>query len=398
MHVGRLGRAARNAVFKILQLAHPIGHAADVDKVHGRDVVAGGALADRAAAQGHGGGKVGGRADAAQCAGGVDEQTADGLFKGELAHHRAVARMDGHGVSHALVLQNGNAALTGALPVLLHIVAQHGAELLAGVGVLAGHLGLQRNEHPRVGGDGHACHLGDVGRGLADDLGVHGAVLAQQEAADLGAFLVVEEVGALPPKLRLDLAADAAFGDDALLRGADGAVVKGLGIHHMLDGQRDVRAALDVGGAVARAYADGGIAGGVRCAHHALAACSQDDAHVAMLHQRTAGLDGRFADAADQALGRTCGLRRGTHQLEGRKDAVLCARMRADDDAVAALEGDQGLVHHRGGGVRGGDDGRDHAHGHADLDDALLGQLPKDTYAALIFDGLPADARAQEVL
>ena len=66
------------------------------------------------------------------------------------------------------------------------------------------------------------------------------------------------------------------------------------------------------------------------------------------------------------------------------------AGMRADDDGVAGLEGDQRLVDGGGSGIGGGQNGRHHAHRHADFDDLFFGQFAQDA------DGLHAAHAARQ--
>src|SRR5450756_2794780 len=61
-----------------------------------------------------------------------------------------------------------------------------------------------------------------------------------------------------------------------------------------------------------------------------------------------------------------------------RASALERAGVRADDDGVAGLEGDQGLRHGRGGGIGGGQNGRHHAHRHADLDNLFVGEFAQN--------------------
>ena len=64
--------------------------------------------------------------------------------------------------------------------------------------------------------------------------------------------------------------------DDGLLRGAHRAVVKGLGAENAGHGLFHIRAVVDVGRAVARTHADGGLARGIGGLDHAGAAGSEN--------------------------------------------------------------------------------------------------------------------------
>ena len=156
---------------------------------------------------------------------------------------------------------------------------------------------------------------------------------------------------------------------DGLLGRADHAVVEGLGVDDGVDRQQDVRRVVDDGGDVARADAQRRGAGGVGRVDHARAAGGEDD--VGFLHQNPCHLAGRGADPADDVL-RRAGLDSGLeHDLCRLDGAAFGAVVGADNNAVAGLEGNQGLENGGGGGVRRGDDGAHEAEGLGDLPHAV---------------------------
>lgn len=217
---------------------------------------------------------------AAQCSGRIDQQPGHRLFQGEFPNDAHILAVDGHGVPDAFVLQNLYAAGAGAFPAVLHIKCQDGAELFLGIRIVFPHRSLGRKQYPGPDGDGNARHFGDgLGR-AAHDLGIHRAVGTHDEPAHLFAFLGAHEIATLLLHLSDHLVLDAALRDDALLRGADGPVVKGLAVKNMLDGHGDISGFFDIGRAVAGADTQGRIAGAIRRPHHSLAAGGQDDADM----------------------------------------------------------------------------------------------------------------------
>ena len=147
--------------------------------------------------------------------------------------------------------------------------SQDEAQLLAGVGVALPHAGLPGHQHLGRGGHpgeprqpGHRLHA------LAHDGRVHGAVGAQDEPGQLPVLPVVQDIGPLGAELRRDGRLHGPLHHDGLLAGADGAVVKGLGVQNAAHRLAHVRRAVDIGRAVARPHADGRGAGGVGRLHH----------------------------------------------------------------------------------------------------------------------------------
>ena len=125
---------------------------------------------------------------------------------------------------------------------------------------------------------------------------------------------------------------------------------------------------VDDDGGVARADAKSRRAGAVGSLDHAGTARGQDD--VGLGHERVGGLERDGVDPADDALGCASSHGGAQHDKRGLGGALLRARVRADHDGVARLEGQQALEDRRGGGVGGGDDRRDDTDRLGDLDHA----------------------------
>ena len=90
-----------------------IGHTADVDQVHGRDVVGSGTAANGPAAQGERGEQPGAEAHRALRGGRVDHDARNRLFEAEFADDFFVVGVDGKGVARAAVVQQSSAQFAG---------------------------------------------------------------------------------------------------------------------------------------------------------------------------------------------------------------------------------------------------------------------------------------------
>ena len=232
------------------------------------------------------------------------------------------------------------------------------------------------DEDLRLGRDVHARELGDRHGLLADDLRVHGSRLGEDDLADLVELRRLEEVAAAVRELLLDLVVDLVVDDDALLGGADHAVVERLGVDDRAHRELDVAGAVHDGRRVARTDAEGRLAGAVGRLDHRGAARRENA--VRFLHEHLRRRDRGLLDAGDDVLGRARldgGL---VDDHRGVVRALLGARVRADDDAVARLEADERLEDGRGGRVRGRDHRADETDRLRDLADAERGVLFDD--------------------
>ena len=142
----------------------------------------------------------------------------------------------------------------------------------------------------------------------------------------------------------------------------------------------DIRAAVDIGRAVSRAHADGGLAGGIRRLHHAGAAGGEDQPHRLRLHQLLTAVQRGDAQTRHRVGRRAHRLRRFRYDLRRFPGAGNGLGVGGKHDGVARFQGDHGLVAHRGGGVGAGDDGGDDPHRHADLPELFLRDFPENAH------------------
>ena len=347
-------------------VAQVVSHVADVQKMHGVDVIGSGRTADSAAAQGEGGEEAGGEAHAAMGGGGVHHDTGNGLLQTEFTDHFFVVGVDGEGVADAAVVQQGVAELAGFLPVIDDIEADDGGELFLGEGGVGANAGFVGDEQAGAFGDADAGDLGDGLSIAAHDGGVHGAVAAFHDGLHLGEVVAFEEEAALGDDFTLDVGSDDGVADDGLFGGADGAVVESLGGEDLGHSVLHVGAAFDVGRHVAGAHAEGGGTGAVGSLHHAGAAGGEDE--VGDLHEFGAAFEGGHAHAAHEVGAHAALVQGFLNILDGSGDALLGGGMGGEDDGVAGLQGDERLVDDSGGGVGGGHHTGDDADRHGDLD------------------------------
>ena len=204
----------------------------------------------------------------------------------------------------------------------------------------------------------HARQLRNGVCALSDDLRVQRAV-DQNRVAHFIQLIALEEIAAAALKLRAHFVVDAVQHRHALLRCADHAIVKRLGMDDRVDGQLDIRALVDDDRRVARADAQRRFAGGIRRMHHAGAARRQND--VRFVHQLARQFQAGELDAADNAFRRARLNRRLVDDARSLRRALLSARMRADEDRVAGLQAQQRLKDRRRRRVRRRDDRRDQA-------------------------------------
>ncbi len=378
-----LGRAEPQHVLS------PLGHGLNIDQVLNAHVLGNGVAAPGAAAQGEGRGQleVVQVADAAEGGGGVHHNAA-GLH-GRLVPGQTLllGGMDIQrgGVAVAAVLNQALGLCHRVFKVLGLVHGQHGGELLVGELFRDVHALHLANENLGALGHGNPSQSGNLGGGLAHDLGVKSAVdddgLAHLVQLGLG-----EDVAAALDELGLYRVIQGFQGDDGLLGGADHAVVEGFGVDDGVDGHDGVRALVDDGRHIARAHAQSRGAGGIGGLDHAGAAGGQDD--VRLGHDQVGQLQGGRVDPAEEAL-RRAGLHGGLqHHLGGGDGALLGPGMGADDDAVAGLQGQKGLKDGGGSGVGGGNNRRDYADGFGDLPDAIGLVLFDDAAGLGVFVGV----------
>ena len=300
-----------------------------------------------------------------------------------LADQVTVVGVDGGGVAGAM-LQHGFAHLEG---LFLVVGLQHGldrSKLLHGQRlVLADFLALS-GEDGGVFRNLEAGGLGDVLRGLARHHGVELRGLAgvcgaaEHVLLELGLLLGVHEIGLATLEFLDERSVDVLVGDDGLLGSADHAVIEVLGEDQIVGCTHDVDVLVDVCRSVARADAQGRLAGGVCGLDHARTTGGEDGGDTIMLHQGASGLDGRMLDPLNTVLRSACCDSGIANDLGGRDGAVLCARVEAEDDRAAGLQCDQRLED--GGGGRVGD------RGHASDDANRLGDFVDAQHVVLADD------------
>ena len=280
----------------------------------------------------------------------------------------------------ALVGQNLHHFIQHRPFILHHIERQHRAKLFHGVGpgraclFLPGHQHLRPLRHRKPG------HFRKPGRRLAHHLRVQGPVGPEQQLPQPPGFDFRHEVEAQLRPFPADRLLQVFFHNDALLRGADGSVVEGLGLPDALQRPADVRAAVDIGRAVAGTHADGRLPGGIGRADHGRASRGQNQLYLGRRHQLPAAVQGGNAQAADGPLRRPrpfCGLRHNLRRLPGTADGLGMGRK---DDGIARLQGNQRLIADRGGGIRTGYDGGDDPHRNTHLPQLLPRHFPQNSH------------------
>ena len=270
----------------------------------------------------------------------------------------------------AAVLDQSVGLVQSILKILGPVHGKDGGELLVGKGFaqVGGrnfadeNLGALRHCDPRQSGDG-------VG-GLTNDFCVESAV-DDHYGPDLIGFFLVQNVAAPVDKLSFDLVVNAVEHHHTLLRGTDHAVVKGFGVDHRGDGQKNIGGFINDGGGVAGANAQRGLAGGVGGFHHSGAAGGENQ--VGFLHDLIGQLQGGLVNPSDDPLRGTGGNSGFQHNLRGRNGAALCPGVGTDNNGVAGFQRDQGFENRGGSGIGSGNDRGNHADGLRDFLNAVGG-------------------------
>ena len=246
-----------------------------------------------------------------------------------------------------------------------------------------GHQDFRRGRHAA-----ETCQLGDFRRRLAHHRRVDGPIGPEQESGQPVGLLFIQEVAVLAPHFLPDRLFHGLLHNDALFRGADGAVVKGLGLHNGGHGLGHVGGPLDIGRAVARTHADGRTARGIGGLDHAGAAGGQNQFDQIMSHQflhRRHGGGGQCGDGSIGASGLSGCF---GHNLHGPQRTLGRVGVGGEDNGVAGFQGDHGFIDHRGRGVGGRDDARNDAHGDAHIQQLFVRVLGDDADGLFVADGV----------
>ena len=191
---------------------------------------------------------------------------------------------------------------------------------------------------------------------------------------------------------------DAGIGDNGLLRRTECAVVKALAGKNVLNGLRDVSRGFHIGGDIARTHPEGGLSHAVGGLDKTMPSGSQDQGSLAMTHQLPCSFDSGLGQAPNRSLGRA-GCDRGLRQdSAGLPDTARSRGVGTENDGVAALERNQGLVDGGGSRVGGGNDRGNDPDRRGDLQDSFFSVLSDDADRPEVFDGLVDKLGAEFVL
>ena len=305
--------------------------------------------------------------------------------------------MDGQTVSDSAVTEKLQTALAGVLPVGSRVKGQQRGKLFNGERIFFSHAVLHAQDDFRIRGNGNAGHFGNLQGTLAHDSGIDGFRAGTPDnGLQLFLLLTGYEVTALTFELGNDLIPDTVLRDDALFRGADGAVVKGFAGNDPAHRIRNVGRSLNIGRDISGADPQGGCSAGVGRLDHGTAAGGND--HVAELHQLVRAAQGGNGHHGDQTIRRT-GLHGGRIQDPDRlPDTVQRGGVRGDDQGVACLDGDQCLENGGAGGIGAGNQTGHDADRHRDFQHLLFGILPDDPDGFFILDKIVNGAGRKQIL
>ncbi len=228
----------------------------------------------------------------------------------------------------------------GIINVLGTVHGQHGGQLLVGEFFAQIHAGDLADQNLGILRHIHTSQLGDGCCFLTDDLGIQ-CTVDQNGLANLIQLVLLQKVTAPGSKFLLYLVVHLIQHNGGLLRGADHAVIEGLGMNDAVDSQQHIGAFVNDGGRIASTHTYGRLAGGISSLHHAGATCCQDN--IGFLHGHVGQLQAGHVNPADDAFRRTGSNSGFQHNLGGSNGAALGTGMGADDDAVPGLQGKQGL-------------------------------------------------------
>ena len=261
---------------------------------------------------------------------------------------------------------------------LHHVKSQHGTELFHGVGPCGTCLLFPCHQDLCSLRHGKSRHFRQFLRLPAYDLRIQGTITPEEQFCQSTGLSFAHKVESLCLCLLADRILHPLFHNDALLRGADGAIVEGLGPQDHPQSRLHIRRPVDVGRAVSGSHADGGLAGGVGRLDHGRSPGGQDQPDLRGTHQLLTPGHGPHGKTADGPGWRTCLLRRPGHDLHRLQGAFQGLGMGRKDDGIAGFQGNDGLVADGGGRIGAGYDGPNDPHRDTDLPDLLLGIFLQD--------------------
>ena len=210
-------------------------------------------------------------------------------------------------------------------------------------------------------------------------VGVPAHALAVDDAAHFAGFLVLlidqddlgqgvglfgaHEIGAVLPHVVDQLVGDILEGENLFFRDAGQVVIEGAAVDNVLGGLADVGGVVHDDGGIARARADGLLAGGEHRPHHAGTAGADQQLDSGMGLHDLGGLHGGLGHRADQDFGAARRLGGPVDQVDGVIRGGNGVRVRVEDHAVARGHHADAVAQHRFAGVGAGGDAAHQAEG-----------------------------------
>ncbi len=230
----------------------------------------------------------------------------------------------------------------GFLNVLGTVERHHDRQLLARERIFRAVAGFRHDEEALAFRQADAGHARDLFGGLGDDGGVEMAI-DPNRVLELHLLFRGDDIAALMFKLGEHCAIDRVEQYDTVVRRARRREIDGLGDADLFSRIIQVGGVIDGDNGVADADAQGRGARRISGGDHRAAAGGE---HAVALAHQLVGLFHRRGVDADDEIGWGAELdERGTHQVADQLVGQLRARVRRDDDRVAALNGRNTLDH-----------------------------------------------------
>ncbi|MNM26516.1 hypothetical protein D3C81_369800 [compost metagenome] len=329
----------------------------------------------------------------------IDENTSGLQTVGELHDNFFVVRVDSRAVAHASEFNDLSSALDTLISVLNFVASQNRAQFLSGQRVLRTYAFQFGNQNLGSCRYLDSAHFGDLRSGLTYDCRVNCAFLNVHSAVgQLGSFFFINEVAAIRDHLLLHLVEDGFFNNNSLLGCADHAVVESFGKDDVGNRLVDVRALLDEGRNVTRAYAESRFAAAVCRFNHCSTACCQDQSHVRIVHQGVGFVHRRLFDPLDAVL-RSAGFYRCIMQDFCRRGTTsLRRRVETEYNRITCLNGNQRFEHRGGCWVGYRCDTHYNADRFGDLLEAVVRVVFNNPYCLVVFDSVPDIFSGENIL